>query len=100
MTKLETEFTADLIAAVTQAEALTGVGEPRLIRQAQKDGGAKAVKQLLARSRLTRQFAPLKEQGRLELSVEAQVIRGKYAGLFTDEEVNACLETLLDAGMF
>lgn len=100
MTKLETEFTAALISAVNQAESLTGVGEPRLIQQAETIGGVKAVKQQLSRGQLTRQFTPLKNQGHLELSMEALVIQGKYAALFTDEEVNLCLETLLDAGMF
>lgn len=100
MTKLETEFTAALIAAINQAEALTGVGEPRLVAQAQKDGGPKAVRQMLSRGQMTRQFARLKEQGHLELSPEALVIQGKYASLFSDDEVNLCLETLLSAGMF
>lgn len=100
MTKLETEFTAALIAAINQAEALTGVGEPRLVAQAQKDGGPKAVRQMLSRGQMPRQFAHLKEQGHLELSPEALVIQGKYASLFSDDEVNLCLETLLSAGMF
>lgn len=100
MTKLETEFTTALRAAITEAEALTGISEPRLLEQAERDGGAKAVRQLLARGQMTRQFAPLKQLGRLELTPEALVIKGKYAVLFTDDEVNLCLQTLLDAGMF
>lgn len=100
MTKLETDFTTALIAAITQAEALTGIGEPRLVAQAQKDGGPKAVRQMLSRGKCSRQFESLKEQGRLELSPEALVVQGKYASLFSDDEVNLCLETLLSAGMF
>ena len=100
MTKLETEFTTALIVAIREAEACTGVGEPRLLEQVQKVGGPKAVKQLLSRGQMTRQFAPLKAQGHLELSAEALVIQGKYAALFSDEEVDLCLQTLLDAGMF
>lgn len=100
MTKLETEFTAELLSNLKKAEELTGVPEPRLIAQAEKDGGVKAVKQLLSRGQMTRQFSQLKQTGQLELSPEALVIRGKYAALFTDEEVNGCLEILLEAGMF
>lgn len=100
MTKLETEFTAELLSNLKKAEELTGVPEPRLISQAEKDGGVKAVKQLLSRGQMTRQFAPLKTQGHLELTPEALVIQGKYAKLFSDEEVDLCLQTLLDAGMF
>ena len=100
MTKLETEFTEALLACLAEAETVTGVAETRLKTQAQKDGGPKAVKQLLARGQMTRQFAPLKAKNRLDLSVEALVIQGRYARLFTDDEVNLCLQTLLDAGMF
>ena len=100
MTKLETEFTMALIAAIEKAEALTGTGEPRLLAQAQKDGGPKAVRQLLSRGQTTRQFEPLKQLGHLELTPEALVIQGKYGSLFSDDEVNRCLEVLLSTGMF
>ncbi len=100
MTKLETAFTADLLRSLSEAEQLTGVGEPRLRQQAEKLGGPKAVKELLKRGQSTRQFAPLKEKKRLDLSPEALVTKGKYAELFTDEEVDLCLSALLEAGMY
>ena len=100
MTKLETEFTAELLRVLAEAEAVTGIGEPRLRQQAEKLGCAKAVQQLLSRGQQTRQFEKLKEKKRLELTPEALVSKGKYAQLFTDEEVNLCLQTLLDAGMY
>jgi hypothetical protein len=100
MTKLETDFTKALIGNLQQAETVTGVAETRLMTQAQQEGGPKAVKQLLGRGRQTRQFAPLREKQRLDLTPEALVAKGKYAGLFTDEEVNLCLQTLLEAGFY
>lgn len=100
MTKLETEFTAELLRVLAEAEKVTGIGEPRLRQQAEKLGGAKAVQQLLSRGQQTRQFEKLKEQKRLELTPEALASKGKYAQLFTDDEVNLCLQTLLDAGMY
>ena len=100
MTKLETDFTLALIQSIQEAEALTGVSEPRLLRSAQEQGGPAAVKILLSRGQMTRQFEPLKKLHRLDQSPEALVIQGKYASLFTDEEVNQCLAALLDGGMF
>ena len=94
MTKLETGFTAQLIAQLKTAAEVTGVEETRLLQQAEKLGGAQAVKELLRRGQMTRQFEPL------DLTTEALVIQGKYAPLFTDEEVNTCLSALLEAGMF
>ena len=100
MTKLDTEFTAALLASLREAEAVTGVAEKRLAAQAEKLGGASAVGQFLAKGQQTRQFAVLQAKQRLDLTPEALVIQGKFGPLFTDEQVNLCLQTLLDAGMF
>lgn len=54
MTKLETAFTAELLKNLAAAAALTGVEEARLRQQAEKLGGPKAVKELIARGQMTR----------------------------------------------
>ena len=100
MTKLDTEFTAALLENLRQAEVVAGVAETRLKTQAEKLGGANAVGQFLAKGQQTRQFAALQAKGRLDLTPEALVIKGKFGPLFTDEQVNLCLQTLLEAGMF
>jgi hypothetical protein len=100
MAKLEEQFTQDLLKILSQAEAVTGVAESRLKAAAEKDGGVKAVKNLLGRGQQTRQFGPLQAKKRLDLTVEQLVTKGRYASLFTDEEANLCLQTLLDAGAF
>ena len=100
MTKLETEFTSELLAALEQAETITGIGEARLAETARKRGGAAAVKEMLRRGQTTRQFSRLAELGRLELTPEHLVTRGKYSSLFTDEEADFCLKTLLESGAF
>ena len=100
MTKLETEFTAELRAVLEQAQSLTGIPESRLRVQAEKAGGVKAVKELLRRGQTTRQFDALRELHRLNLTPEYLVTRGKYGPLFTDEEVDLCLRALLEAGAF
>lgn len=100
MNNLENTFTAVLLAQLSKAQKVCGVEETRLRQQAEKLGGVKAVQQMLSRRQETRQFGPLKQMKRLDLSVEALVIQGKYASLFTDEEVNTCLEALLEGGMF
>lgn len=100
MTKLDAEFTAALLQSLAEAEQVTGVAETRLKTQAEKLGGTNAVVQFLARGQQTRQFAALQEKKRLDLTPEALVIRGKFGPLFTDEQVNLCLQTLLEAGMF
>ena len=100
MTKLETEFTAELLRNLAEAEQLTGTAEPRLRQQAEKLGGPRAVQELIKRGQTTRQFGSLKERKRLDLSPEALVTKGKYAALFTDEEADLCLSALLEAGLY
>lgn len=100
MEQLERTFTTELLGQLSAATEVTGVQEARLQEQAEKSGGVQAVKQLLSRNQTTRHFQRLKELGRLELSVEAMVIQGKYSSLFTDDEVNACLDVLLENGYF
>ena len=43
-------------------------------------------------------FWALADKGHLELSLEAIAVQKPYTGLFTDEEANAALTRLLDAG--
>ncbi len=100
MSNMESTFTTALLEQLSKAQKVCGVEETRLRQQAEKLGGVKAVQQMLSRRQETRQFVPLKQMKRLDLSVEALVIQGKFASLFTDEEVNTCLEALLEGGMF
>lgn len=100
MSNMESTFTTALLEQLSKAQKVCGVDETRLRQQAEKLGGVKAVQQMLSRRQETRQFVPLKQMKRLDLSVEALVIQGKFASLFTDDEVNTCLEALLEGGMF
>lgn len=100
MNHLENQFTTALLEQLSKAKEACGVEETRLRQQAEALGGVKAVQQMLQRRQATRQFEPLKNKKRLDLSVEALVVKGKYGSLFTDDEVNTCLDALLEAGYF
>ena len=63
-------------------------------------GGVSAVRELCRRNRPSDAFDSLAQAGRLDLSAEASAVKGKYGPLFTDDEVNACLALLLEAGYF
>ena len=100
MDQLEKQFTDALLKNLAEAERLTGIKEVRLAEAARERGGAAAVRQMLKRRQMTRQFDALKQCGRPDLSPEALAVKGKYAPLFSDEEVNLCLSALLEAGMY
>lgn len=61
-------------------------------------GGLQAARILIAKDGGTYGFEVLWERGRLDLSVEAHVLKPEYAELFTDEEKILCRERLESFG--
>ena len=55
-------------------------------------------RQLLRREGTTDGFQRLKEEGRLDLTMEAVVLNPEYAELFTDEERSVAVRRLAEAG--
>lgn len=94
------DFTVALVEAITAAERDCGVLQPKLRQSVSVYGGVSAVKEYIKRKRASDGFDALKAVGRLELSMEALVISKPYHALFTDEEVNACLDLLCGADYF
>ena len=61
-------------------------------------GGLGTAQRLLASTEVSSGFAALYERGRLDLTVEALVIRPKFASLFTDEEIDIARQRLDQLG--
>lgn len=92
-------FTAELLRLIAEAEAL-GCRMGRLKKDAGQYGGVETAREYLRRNRLSDDFDRLAELGRLDLSMEALTVRGKFGTLFTDDEVNLCFERLCAAGYY
>lgn len=64
-----------------------------------EDGKAlELARRCLSGSRDSEGFAQLQKLGRLDLTLEALAISRSFTALFTDEQVNAALMRLLEAG--
>jgi len=109
MTPLEREFHDEMLAIFTLAgEATRKVGPDGrtirgywasyFLRGVRNHGGRAYAKQLLAMSGTTAGFDRLREERRLDLSVEALVLRPKYLNLFTDCERSEAMRRLTAAG--
>lgn len=61
-------------------------------------GGLEAARRLLMAKSVSSGFSSLWEKGRLDLSVEAVVLQGRFAGLFTDEEKQVARARLTEYG--
>ena len=93
-------FTKALFRALDEAESLLGIRQPKLRQTAEKYGGVAAAKYYIDHSRISDGFDALHQKKRLDLSMEALVTSTAWHGLFTDEEVNHCLDMLMQAGFF
>ena len=101
MTTLEKQFENDLIKQCEAAKAACPAYRPvRLLQNIKRYGALGAVKELLRRGQPSDGFAILADAGRLDLSMEALVIKSRYGELFTDAEVNGCFQLLIDQGYF
>ena len=101
MPTLEQQFEKELIQQCDSAQEACPAYRPvRLKQNIQRFGALKAVKELLRRGQPSDGFAVLADAGRLDLSIEAVIIKSRYGELFSDEEVNYCFELLCDQGYF
>ena len=97
---LSQAFQKEAIANAQSAMLAHGAPTKRLMHTLETRGGVETAKDHASRHRLSDGFDFLAGCGHLELSLEALMTRGKYASLFTDEEVNHCLDALLEAGYY
>ena len=68
------------------------------LRGVRHHGGPEYAHQLLRKEGTTDGFQRLKEEDRLDLTMEALVLRPEYAELFTDEERRVAAHRLAEAG--
>ena|ERR1700674_431238 len=64
----------------------TGYWAHRFLQMVRRRGGVGAARKLLADSEVSDGFLKLRKAGRLDLSVEREVLRPKFETLFTEEE--------------
>ena len=97
---LETQFHERFLEVLKRPFEEYGVNQKRLLEQAQKIGGLAAAKEVIRRGRPSDGFYALEGKGALSLSLEALAANAEYAALFTDDEVNHCMDLLCEAGFY
>jgi hypothetical protein len=70
------------------------------LRAVRRQGGPAYARQLLRAQGTTAGFLRLKEEGRLDITMEALVLQSEFASLFTDDDRRIALERLHAAGYF
>ena len=98
--KPEEAFQCELLDRLEKASSIAGVRPAAFLQKVQKRGAVPVMRELLRRGQESDLFEPLCRAGRLDLSPEELVTGKKYAGLFSDEEVNACFLRLCENGYY
>lgn len=95
---LENKFNEDMKNIYFAAKRELGYTATRFMQLVSQKGGVQAAKQLIAKEGGTYGFEVLWENKRLDLSVEALVLRPEYESLFSDEERKLCKDRLEQFG--
>ena len=94
---LESEFHQAMLNIYAEAAKL-GYHATYFLRMVRQYGGLNTAKKLIRESTIQYGMTRLWELGRLDLSVEAHVVRERWAPLFTDAERRKARERLLEYG--
>jgi hypothetical protein len=86
MRSLEERFHRAMIEIYQAEKRETGVNAAYFLRMITDYGGVEAARRLLAKNAPSEGFTRLWEHNRLDLTVEALVLRPEFALLFSEEE--------------
>lgn len=95
---LKKDFFNEMKNIYIKADKECGYRPTRFLQMLSEKGGVKTAKSLINKSGGTEGFIKLWELNRLDLTVEALVIRDDYKELFTDEEIESCKNRLQEYG--
>ena len=94
MTDLETGFYRAMVNIYQEAKRACNYNATYFLRMITDHGGLEAAKRLLATETVSDGFGTLQLCGRLDLSVEAHVIKPEFQPLFTAEEIAVAKQRL------
>ena len=97
-TALEGQFDQAMLDIYSLAGLATGYWAGYFLRSVRKDGGLVAARKLLWKNGTSAGFERLKEEGRLDLSMEALILKPEFRALFTEEELTRAADRLAEHG--
>lgn len=100
MIELEKKLQQEVIKNCELAEKEYGCKMTRFLQTIERFGIVRTAQEIFKKGRTSDCFNKLAEAGRLELTMEATIVKGEYSELFTDEQVNNCYELLCENGYY
>lgn len=95
---LEKQFHKDMVKIYEKAKNECSYTPTRFIQMVSEKGGLKTAKELIIKNIDSYGFERLRELKRLDLTVEALVLRNKYKKLFSSYERKKCIDRLKKCG--
>lgn len=86
LTLLENQFHGAMLSIYKRAKIECGYNATRFLQMVNEHGGLEAAKILLHNKDLSEGFVALWERGRLDLTMEALILKPPWKELFTKEE--------------
>lgn len=97
MSDIEDKINKELAEVCARSKTEVDYTPSRFLEMMSRDGGIVAAKKVISCNN-TDGFDRLWLENRLDLSVEAIVIKPEYSSLFTEDERQICLKRLCEAG--
>lgn len=95
---LKKQFHREMIKGYETTKKECGYNATRFIQDVSQNGGYAVAKKLISKSGASEGFTKLWEYHRLDLSVEATVLRPEFYPLFSEEERQRCRKRLEQYG--
>lgn len=100
MVALEKKLQQEVIKNCELAEKEYGCKMTKFLQTVERFGIVKTAQEILRKGRTSDGFNKLVEAGRLDLTMEATIVKSEYSELFTDEQINSCYELLCEKGYY
>ncbi len=98
MNDLERRFHREMVQIYEKAKRETGYNATRFLQMVSTEGGLATARKLLRAPAASEGFTALWERQRLDLSVEALVLRPEFVDLFDDDDRERAAERLRQYG--
>lgn len=96
--EVENNFHRAMVTIYTRAKDELGYNATRFLQMLSTSGGVETARHLLDAPKVSDGFTTLWEHRRLDLSVEAHVLKPEFADLFSDAEQRIAAERLRQYG--
>ncbi len=96
--QIKKEFHDEMVSIYKEAKSEVNYNATRFLQMISDENGFVAARKLISKDGGSDGFTKLWDKGRLDISVEAKVLKSRYSSIFTEEEISICKKRLKEYG--